>query len=144
MGLALLLGIFALCVVIGVPVAFAMGISALIVFFYEGFPLLITFQRIISGTTIFSLLAIPFFIFAGELMLHGGIAQRLVRFASTLVGHLRGGLARRQGGPVCQRRGRPDGDGGGERAAEAAARTATCPEHRVQRNAGDDQLCVLH
>ncbi|MCL4134526.1 UNVERIFIED_CONTAM: hypothetical protein GTU68_024190 [Idotea baltica] len=70
-----------------------MGISAAMVFFYEGFPLLITFQRIISGITIFSLLAIPFFIFAGELMLHGGIALRLVRFASTLVGHVRGGLA---------------------------------------------------
>lgn len=93
MGLLLLLGMFAFCVVIGVPVAFAMGISAILVFFYEGFPLIIPFQRIISGTTIFSLLAIPFFIFAGELMLHGGIAQRLVKFASTLVGHLRGGLA---------------------------------------------------
>lgn len=93
MGLALLLGIFGVGVMIGIPVAFAMGISAVVVFFYEGFPVLITFQRIISGTTIFSLLAIPFFIFAGELMLHGGIAQRLVRFASTLVGHLRGGLA---------------------------------------------------
>jgi tripartite ATP-independent transporter DctM subunit len=93
MGLALLLDVFAFSVVIGVPVAFAMGVSAAIVFYYEGFPVLITFQRIISGTTIFSLLAIPFFIFAGELMLHGGIAKRLVRFASTLVGHLRGGLA---------------------------------------------------
>lgn len=93
MGLTILLGVFAFGVVIGVPVAFAMGISALIVFAYEGFPLLITFQRIISGMTIFSLLAIPFFIFAGELMLHGGIALRLVRFASTLVGHVRGGLA---------------------------------------------------
>ena len=93
MGLAILLGVFILGVILGIPVAFAMGISAAIVFFYEGFPLLITFQRIISGVTIFSLLAIPFFIFAGELMLHGGIAQRLVRFASTLVGHVRGGLA---------------------------------------------------
>jgi len=93
MGLTILLGVFAFGVVIGVPVAFAMGISALLVFAYEGFPLLITFQRIISGMTIFSLLAIPFFIFAGELMLHGGIALRLVRFASTLVGHVRGGLA---------------------------------------------------
>lgn len=93
MGLTILLGVFAFGVIIGVPVAFAMGISALLVFAYEGFPLLITFQRIISGMTIFSLLAIPFFIFAGELMLHGGIALRLVRFASTLVGHVRGGLA---------------------------------------------------
>lgn len=93
MGLALLLGLFAFCIVIGVPVAFAMGIAAAAVFFYEGFPLLITFQRITSGITVFSLLAIPFFIFAGELMLHGGIAIRLVRFASALVGHVRGGLA---------------------------------------------------
>ena len=93
MGLAILLGLFALCIVIGIPVAFAMGIAAAVVFFYEGFPLLITFQRITSGITVFSLLAIPFFIFAGELMLHGGIAVRLVRFASALVGHVRGGLA---------------------------------------------------
>ncbi|MDB4224555.1 TRAP transporter large permease [Granulosicoccus sp.] len=93
MGLAILLGLFLLSLLAGVPVAFAMAISALAAFSYEGFPLLIAFQRINSGVTIFSLLAIPFFIFAGELMLHGGIAKRLVRFASTLVGHLRGGLA---------------------------------------------------
>lgn len=93
MGLIILLSIFGVSVIIGVPVAFAMGLAALAAFFYEGFPILITFQRITSGITIFSLLAIPFFIFAGELMLHGGIAQRLVKFASTLVGHLRGGLA---------------------------------------------------
>ena len=93
MGLAILLGLFFLAVLAGVPVAFAMAISAVAAFSYEGFPLLIAFQRMNSGVTIFSLLAIPFFIFAGELMLHGGIAKRLVRFASTLVGHLRGGLA---------------------------------------------------
>ncbi|NIA70075.1 TRAP transporter large permease [Pelagibius litoralis] len=93
MALALLLGLFAGCIIIGIPVAFSMGIAAAVVFFYEGFPLLITFQRITSGITVFSLLAIPFFIFAGELMLHGGIAIRLVRFASALVGHVRGGLA---------------------------------------------------
>jgi len=93
MGVALLLGVFFLALVCGVPVAFAMGISALVAFFHEGFPVLITFQRINSGISIFSLLAIPFFIFAGELMLHGGIAIRLVRFASALVGHVRGGLA---------------------------------------------------
>jgi len=93
MGLAILLGIFGGCVVLGVPVAFAMGIAAASAFWYEGFPLLITFQRSISGVSVFSLLAIPFFVFAGELMLHGGIAMRLVRFASALVGHVRGGLA---------------------------------------------------
>ncbi|WP_353474551.1 TRAP transporter large permease [Salipiger sp. H15] len=93
MGLLILLGTFAAGVVIGAPVAFAMGIAAAAAFWYEGFPLLITFQRATAGVSVFSLLAIPFFIFAGEIMLHGGIARRLVRLASALVGHLRGGLA---------------------------------------------------
>ena len=92
MGLALLLGCFALCVAIGMPVAFALGIASLAAFWYEGLPLLIGFQRIISGINIFSLMAIPFFIFAGDLMFHGGIAMRLVRFASAAVGAMRGGL----------------------------------------------------
>jgi len=93
MGLTILLGVFFTCVFFGIPVAFAMGLAALSAFWYEGFPLLITFQRTISGISVFSLLAIPFFVFAGELMLHGGIAIRLVKFASSLVGHMRGGLA---------------------------------------------------
>ena len=92
MGLLVLLGLFALCVVIGVPVAFALGISALAAFAFEGLPLMIGFQRIISGINVFSLMAIPFFIFAGELMFHGGIAMRLVKFASAAVGAVRGGL----------------------------------------------------
>ena len=92
MGLLLLLGVFALCVIIGVPVAFALGISALVAFFHEGLPLLIVFQRIVAGINVYSLMAIPFFIFAGELMFHGGIAQRLVRFAQNAVGAVRGGL----------------------------------------------------
>ncbi len=92
MGLALLLGCFAVGVIIGLPVAFALGIAALAAFWFEGLPLLIPFQRIISGINMFSLLAIPFFIFAGELMFHGGIAMRLVKFASAAVGSVRGGL----------------------------------------------------
>jgi len=92
MGLALLLGIFALCLVMGVPVAFALGVAAIAAFFFEGLPLVVGFQRIISGINVFSLMAIPFFIFAGELMFHGGIAIRLVRFASAAVGAVRGGL----------------------------------------------------
>lgn len=92
MGLTILLGIFAFCVLIGAPVAFALGISAIAAFWWEGLPLMIGFQRIVSGINVFSLLAIPFFIFAGELMFHGGIAIRLVRFASAAVGAVRGGL----------------------------------------------------
>jgi len=92
MGLLVLLGLFAFCVVIGTPVAFALGISAIAAFWYEGLPLMIGFQRIVSGINVFSLMAIPFFIFAGELMFHGGIAMRLVRFAQSAVGAVRGGL----------------------------------------------------
>ncbi len=92
MGLTLLLLVFAGCVILGVPVAFALGIAAVTAFFSEGLPLMIAFQRIVSGISVFSLMAIPFFIFAGELMFHGGIAIRLVRFASAAVGAMRGGL----------------------------------------------------
>lgn len=92
MGIFVLLGFFALCVAIGAPVAFALGISAIAAFWYEGLPLMIGFQRIISGINVFALMAIPFFIFAGDLMFHGGIAMRLVRFASAAVGAVRGGL----------------------------------------------------
>ncbi len=92
MGILLLLGVFALCVLIGTPVAFALGIAAISAFWFEGLPLMIGFQRIVSGINVFSLMAIPFFIFAGELMFHGGIAMRLVRFASAAVGAVRGGL----------------------------------------------------
>jgi tripartite ATP-independent transporter DctM subunit len=92
MGLLILLGLFAVCVVIGAPVAYALGIASIAAFIYEGLPLMIAFQRIISGISIFALMAIPFFIFAGELMFHGGIAMRLVRLASSAVGAMRGGL----------------------------------------------------
>ncbi|MGF1628711.1 MAG: TRAP transporter large permease [Kiloniellaceae bacterium] len=92
MGLLLLLGIFALCVTIGVPVAFALAVSAIATFAYEGLPLLIGFKRIVSGVSVFSLLAIPFFIFAGELMLRGGIAARLINLAAAACGWMRGGL----------------------------------------------------
>ncbi|MGY5450930.1 TRAP transporter large permease [Agarivorans sp. MS3-6] len=92
MGLFILMAVFAIGVVIGTPVAFALGIAAVSAFFYEGLPMLIAFQRITAGISVFSLMAIPFFIFAGELMFHGGIAVRLVRFASSAVGAVRGGL----------------------------------------------------
>ncbi|MFK7858421.1 MAG: TRAP transporter large permease [Granulosicoccus sp.] len=92
MGLTILLLLFAFCVIIGVPVAFALGIAAVSAFFVEGLPMMVAFQRIVSGINVFSLMAIPFFIFAGELMFHGGIAMRLVKFASSAVGAVRGGL----------------------------------------------------
>lgn len=92
MGLVILFGIFFLGLIVGAPVAFAVGLAAIVTFLYEGLPLFVAFQRILSGISVFSLLAIPFFIFAGELMLHGGISTRLVRLASAMVGRIRGGL----------------------------------------------------
>ncbi len=92
MGLAILFGLFALGLIIGAPVAFSLGIAAVGAFWWEGIPLFVAFQRIVSGVSVLSLLAIPFFIFAGELMLYGGIANRLVRFAAAAVGNVRGGL----------------------------------------------------
>ena len=92
MALTILAASFAAFLLLGVPVAFAIGLSALCTVLWEGLPLAVVFQRMTSGMNIFSFLAIPFFIFAGELMLEGGIADRVVRFARNLVGHIRGGL----------------------------------------------------
>jgi tripartite ATP-independent transporter DctM subunit len=83
---------FVVFLLLGVPVAFAIGLSAVCTILWEGLPLAVVFQRMTSGMNIFSFLAIPFFIFAGELMLYGGIADRIVQFAKDLVGHIRGGL----------------------------------------------------
>ena len=78
--------------VLGVPVAFAIGLSSVITILVAGLPVAIVFQKMVGGMQVFSFLAIPFFVFAGELMLYGGIADRIVRFANSLVGHVRGGL----------------------------------------------------
>lgn len=78
--------------VIGVPVAFAIGLSAICTILYEGLPVAVIFQQMMSGMNIFSFLAIPFFVFSGELMLHGGVADKIVQLAKNLVGHIRGGL----------------------------------------------------
>lgn len=92
MGLLILFGLFFGLMIAGVPVAFALGAAPVAGFLYEGLPLFVAFQRILSGISVFSLLAIPFFIFAGELMMQGGIAARLVRLAAAAVGAMRGGL----------------------------------------------------
>ena len=83
---------FALLLLLGVPVAFAIGLSSIVTLLYEGLPMEVGFQQMTSGMSVFSFLAIPFFIFAGELMLYGGIADRIVNFARALIGHVRGGL----------------------------------------------------
>ena len=68
-----------------------------------GLPPMVIFQQMNSGMNVFTLLAVPFFIYAGDLMVRGGIAAKIVALAGSLVGHLRGGVqarfSRRQAGP---------------------------------------------
>lgn len=79
--------------IIGVPVGFSMVLSALIAILTSGsVPLTIIPQKMAGALDSFTLLAVPFFLLAGELMEAGGLTVRLVRFAGCLVGHLKGGL----------------------------------------------------
>jgi len=78
---------------IGVPVAFALIFCGIALMTYGGiFDTQIVSQRMISGADTFTLLAIPFFLLAGELMNRGGLSRRIVEFAIACVGHIRGGL----------------------------------------------------
>ncbi len=78
---------------IGMPVAYALGLAALIGALWIDMPLDAVMIQIASGVNKFSLLAIPFFVLAGAIMAEGGMARRLVAFASVLVGFVRGGLS---------------------------------------------------
>lgn len=87
------LALFLAFVIAGMPIAFALGAAALVgLWLLEGAPLRIVASRTFGAIDNFSLLAIPFFILAGELMETGGISHRLVTLARVLVGHVRGGL----------------------------------------------------
>lgn len=78
---------------IGMPIAFALSTMSILVLWHSGVSMLIPVQRIYQGTNSFPLLAVPLFIFAGSLMNQADISRRLVEFAATLVGRMRGGLA---------------------------------------------------
>ncbi|MFC5393340.1 TRAP transporter large permease [Bosea vestrisii] len=92
MELWVLFGTFSLLLLIGVPVAFCLGIASVATVIYMGLPPVVVFQQMNSGMNAFAMMAIPFFIYAGDLMIRGGIAERLIQMAASLVGHLRGGL----------------------------------------------------
>ena len=92
MELWILFGAFTLLMFIGTPIAFCLGVASFATILYIGLPPLVVFQRLNSGMSVFTLLAVPFFIYAGDLMVRGGIASRIVAFAGSIVGHLRGGL----------------------------------------------------
>jgi len=85
---------FSILLIIGTPVAFSMGLASLFALLQNGrIPIELIPQRFFTSMDSFSLMAIPLFVLAGELMNNGGITRRIVKFSSTLVGHLRGGFA---------------------------------------------------
>ncbi len=92
MELLVLFGVLFALLAIGVPVGFALFGAALACFAAIDIPLVVAVQRMASGISVFTLMAIPFFIFAGDLMYRAGIADRLVRVADAALGRVRGGL----------------------------------------------------
>ncbi len=93
MGIVILLGTLFIFLIIRLPIAFALGVSATLAALYMKIPLLIVAQKMVSGVHSFSLMAIPFFILAGELMGQGGISKRLIDFSNVIIGRVRGGLS---------------------------------------------------
>jgi tripartite ATP-independent transporter DctM subunit len=88
----ILFGTFSFLLLIGTPVAFCLGAASFLTVWYIDLPPVVVFQRLNSGVSVYALMAIPFFIYAGDLMVRGDIARRLVSLASGLVGHFKGGL----------------------------------------------------
>ena len=91
----LIMGVlFIVTLIIGMPIAFSLGVTTLAgVLLMEDIPMAILPQKMFTGVDFFSLVAIPFFILAGELMNHGKITDSLIAFAQQIVGRWRGGLA---------------------------------------------------
>lgn len=86
-------GTFLVCLLVQMPIAFSLLLPSITVLAMRGTPLVLVAQRIYAGLDSFSLLAIPFFMLAGELMNAGGVTRRLVRFCDALVGRFTGGFS---------------------------------------------------
>jgi tripartite ATP-independent transporter DctM subunit len=93
MDIFILLGGFAVLCLLGMPVAYALGLAAIFAALWIDLPLEAVMLKVSDGTDDFALLAIPFFILAGGIMAEGGMAERLVNLAKVFVGFIRGGLA---------------------------------------------------
>lgn len=87
-----LFAVFLVLLLVGVPIAFSLGIASLSYLLLAGIPLTIVPQRLYAGVDTFVLLCIPGFVLAGNLMNVGNITEHIVRFSNALVGHIRGGL----------------------------------------------------
>ena len=83
---------FLVLILIGTPIVFALGVSAALTLELSGVPISIVAQRIYAGLDSFTIMAIPFFVLAGLIMERGGIAQRIIDFATALVGWITGSL----------------------------------------------------
>ena len=92
MGLTILIAVFGVGLVIGLPVAVTLGVSSISYLLYMGIPTVVMPQKMYAGMDVFVLLSIPGFILAGNLMNRGGITERIIRFANSMVGWIRGGL----------------------------------------------------
>ncbi|KUO67885.1 MAG: C4-dicarboxylate ABC transporter permease [Clostridia bacterium BRH_c25] len=90
---ALLFSVFLVGLIIGIPIAFAIAIAAVTVLIKGDVNLLIIVQRMFAATDSFPLIAVPFFILAGDLLARGAMSQKLVTFAESLLGRVRGGLS---------------------------------------------------
>lgn len=84
---------FFILLIIGMPVAFALGSSSFLFFIINGIPLITLPQKMFAGINSFVLLCVPGFILAGNLMNQGGITKKIINFSNSLVGHIRGGLS---------------------------------------------------
>jgi tripartite ATP-independent transporter DctM subunit len=93
MDILILVGGFAVLCLLGMPVAYALGLAAIFAALWIDLPLEAIMIKVSDGTDDFALLAIPFFILAGAIMAEGGMAERLVNLAKVFVGFIRGGLA---------------------------------------------------
>jgi tripartite ATP-independent transporter DctM subunit len=93
MDIAILIGGFIALCLLGMPVAYALGLASIFTALWIDLPLGAVMLKTSDGTDDFALLAIPFFIFAGAIMAEGGMAERLVNLAKVFVGFIRGGLA---------------------------------------------------
>ena len=93
MDMLVLIGSFCVLCLLGMPVAYALGLAAIAAALWTDLPLEAIMLKTSDGMDDFALLAIPFFILAGGIMAEGGMANRLVNLAKVFVGFIRGGLA---------------------------------------------------
>jgi C4-dicarboxylate transporter DctM subunit len=90
---AILFGLFALFLILGVPIAFVLALASVGAIIYTDYPIVVLSQRLFTSLDSFPLMAIPLFMLAGSIMSHGGITKRIIDFALSIVGNIKGSLS---------------------------------------------------